>query len=98
MLTMSCPPQLPRHTKSLLRLVDVLNDLLEKAQSELDDTRHAESSASHNLALLQQPLEDQFEHFNTVFEKADMAEFTTSLDAERDELAVTETSLAAVAA
>ena len=34
--------------------VDALNDLLDKAQTELDDSRHAESSAAHNFALLEQ--------------------------------------------
>ena len=33
-------------------IVDVLNELLDKAQTEFDDTRHAESSAAHNFAVL----------------------------------------------
>ena len=40
-------------------IVDVLNDLMDKAQAQLDETRHAEPSAAHNFALLQQSLEDQ---------------------------------------
>ena len=39
--------------------VDVLNDLLDKAQTLLDVMRHAESSAVHNFALLKHSLEDQ---------------------------------------
>ena len=37
-------------------LVDVLYDLLDKAQTLLDVTRHAESNAVHNFALLNTPL------------------------------------------
>eukprot|EP00450_Noctiluca_scintillans_P037561 CAMPEP_0194549592 /NCGR_PEP_ID=MMETSP0253-20130528/95285_1 /TAXON_ID=2966 /ORGANISM="Noctiluca scintillans" /LENGTH=308 /DNA_ID=CAMNT_0039397023 /DNA_START=76 /DNA_END=1000 /DNA_ORIENTATION=- len=63
-------------------IVDVLNDLLDKAQIELDDTRHTESHAAHNFAMLKQSLEDQLAQLNKALEKAkgDVAEFTTSLD------------------
>ena len=37
----------------------MLNDLLGKAQSELDDTRHAVSNAPHNFAMLEQSHEDR---------------------------------------
>ena len=40
-------------------IADVLSDSLDKAQTELDDTRHAESNAAHNFSMLQQALEDQ---------------------------------------
>ena len=40
-------------------------------------------------------LEDQLAHFNKALEKADVAEFTTSLDVGRDALAEAEKSLAA---
>ena len=36
--------------------VDVPNDLLDKAQTLLDVTRHAESNAVHNFALLKHSL------------------------------------------
>ena len=34
-------------------IVDVLSGLLDKAQSEFDDTCHAESNAAHNFSMLQ---------------------------------------------
>ena len=36
--------------------MDVFSDLLDKAQTELDDNRHAESNAAHNFSMLQQSL------------------------------------------
>ena len=61
-------------------IVDVLNDLLDKAQTELDDTRHAESNAAHNFAMLKQSLQDQLTQDNKALEKAktDKAEFSTA--------------------
>ena len=40
-------------------IVDARNDLMDKAQTQLDETRHAESNAAHNFPLLRQSLEDQ---------------------------------------
>ena len=40
-------------------IVDVLRDLMDKAQTQLDETCHAESNDAHNFALLRQSLEDQ---------------------------------------
>ena len=37
-------------------VVVVLSDLLDKAQTELDDTCHAESNAAHSFSMLQQSL------------------------------------------
>ena len=81
-------------------IIDVLNDLLGKAQSKLDDTRHAESHAAHNFARLKQSLEDQLAQDNKVLEKAktDNAEFATSLEAEKPDLAEAEKSLASLEA
>ena len=45
-------------------IVDVLSDLLDQAQTELDDTLHAESNAAHNFSMFQQSLEDQFAQLN----------------------------------
>ena len=45
-------------------IVVVLSDLFDKAQTELDDTRHAESNAAHNFSMLQQSLEDQLAQLN----------------------------------
>jgi len=40
-------------------IVDVLEDLKEKAEAELADARKAESSAKHNYGMMKQSLEDQ---------------------------------------
>jgi len=40
-------------------IVDVLDDLKEKAEEELGDLRKAEGGAKHNYAMLKQSLEDQ---------------------------------------
>merc|ERR1719407_419586 len=40
-------------------IVDVLEDLKEKAEGELADARKAESSAKHNYEMMKQSLEDQ---------------------------------------
>merc|ERR1719478_744371 len=40
-------------------IIDVLEDLKEKAESELADARKAESSAKHNYNMMKQSLEDQ---------------------------------------
>jgi len=40
-------------------IVDVLEDLKEKAEGELAEARKAESSAAHNYAMMKQSLEDQ---------------------------------------
>merc|ERR1719473_2515702 len=52
-------------------IVDVLDDMKGKAESELDDLRKAETSAKHNFNMLRQSLEDQI--------KAD----TTDMDQEK---------------
>merc|ERR1719487_188380 len=40
-------------------IVDLLDDLKEKAEEELADVRKAESGAKHNYQMLKQSLEDQ---------------------------------------
>merc|ERR1719478_180851 len=40
-------------------IVDLLEDLKEKAEGELGDARKAESSAKHNFGMMKQSLEDQ---------------------------------------
>jgi len=40
-------------------IVDVLEDMKEKAESELDELRKAEGNAKHNFNMLKQSLEDQ---------------------------------------
>lgn len=59
-------------------IVDVLNDMKDKASSELDDLRKGETSAKHNFNMLRQSLEDQI--------KAD----TTDMDQEKSAKAAAE--------
>merc|ERR1719434_663912 len=40
-------------------IIDTLEDLLEKAQSQLSDSRKKETEATHNYEMLKQSLEDQ---------------------------------------
>lgn len=40
-------------------IVDVLQDLLEKAETQLDDSRKKETASSHNFEMLKQSLEDE---------------------------------------
>lgn len=55
-------------------MVDVLNDFLGKTQTDLDDTRHAESNAARNFAVLRQSLQDQLA-LDKSLEKATTAKF-----------------------
>merc|ERR1719498_993913 len=45
-------------------IVDVLEDLKEKAEGELSDARKAESNAKHNYNMMKQSLEDQMANDN----------------------------------
>merc|ERR1719420_2086324 len=51
-------------------IVDVLNDLLEKAEGELGDARKAESNAQHNYDMLKQELDDSIKFGTRDMEKA----------------------------
>ena len=53
--------------------------LLDKAQSLLDVTRHAESNAVHNFALLKHSLEDQLTQDNKALTKAKADKFGVCL-------------------
>ena len=64
----------------------MLNGLLDKAQTELGDTRHSESNAAHNFVMLRQSLEDQFAQLNKGLEKAKANE--ASLEAEKSSTAL----------
>ena len=81
-------------------IVDVLNDLLDKAEAQLDEIRHAELNVAHNCPLLKQSLEEQLAQDNKALEKAkaDRTEFSTSLAAEKADLQEAEKSLVAVQA
>ena len=72
--------------------------LLDKAQTELDDTRR-ESDAAQTFAMIGHSLEKQLAQDNKALERArtDKAESTTALEAENADLADDE-SLAAVVA
>ena len=59
---------MPSHSSNI---VDVLSDFLDKAQTELDDTRHAESNVAHNFSMLQQSLEDQLAQLNRAFHESE---------------------------
>merc|ERR1719420_2010500 len=51
-------------------IVDVLNDLLEKAEGELADARKAESNAQHDYDLLKQDLDDSIKFGTRDLDKA----------------------------
>merc|ERR1719171_1439172 len=60
------PAQYKTHSTSI---VEVLEDLKEKAEAELADLRKAETNAQHNFDMLKQSLEDQ-----GAFDKKNLAE------------------------
>jgi len=51
-------------------IVDTLEDLLEKAESQLDASRKKEVSASHNYNMLKQSLEDEISYANKELDEA----------------------------
>ena len=66
-------------------IVDVSKDLVDEAQTQLDETRHAESSAAHNFALLQQSLDAQSTQDNMALSQveADSSESAQAFRRER---------------
>jgi len=52
-------PSAATYTSHSSNIIDVLEDLKEKAEEELADLRKAESSTKHSYAMLKQSLEDQ---------------------------------------
>merc|ERR1719277_2844377 len=54
-------------------IVEVLEDLLEKAQSQLSTARHAEESAMHNFQMLKQSLEDEMKFATKNMDEAKQA-------------------------
>jgi hypothetical protein len=46
-------------------IIDTLEGLLEKAQTELSDARNKEETAAHNFAMLEQSLKDQIKFSNS---------------------------------
>merc|ERR1719420_324864 len=59
-------------------IVDVLNDLLEKAEGELADARKAESNAQHNYDLLKQDLDDSIKFGGRDMDKAKKSKAATA--------------------
>ena len=58
------------HGADSSNIMDVFSDFLDKAQTEVDDNRHAESNTAHNISMIQQSLEDQLAQLNRALMKA----------------------------
>ena len=63
----------------------MLTELLDKAQTELDDARYAVTNVAHNFAMLTQSIEDQLAQAKKALEKdkADKSELATALVVEK---------------
>lgn len=72
-------------------ILDVLDDLLDKAQTQLSDARKKEEEAMHNFAMLEQSLKDSMMNGNK-----DMDEAKTSLAKNGEEKSGAEGELSAV--
>jgi hypothetical protein len=77
-------------------IIDTLDELLEKAQSQLEDAQHKEVTATHNFQMLKQSLDDQIK-----YSKKEMADSKKNLASSEQhkaiaqgDLAVTSTDLA----
>jgi len=81
------------HSTSIL---DVIEDLKEKAEVELSDLRKAEQSATHNFEMLKQSLTDSIEADDKRLSesKASKASFSESKASAEGDLAVTSKALA----
>jgi len=77
-------------------IVDVLEDLREKAEQQLSDLRKAETNAKHNFAMLKQSLSDQIAADNKDLEdeKADKAAASESKATAEGDLLATKKDLA----
>merc|ERR1719247_3570411 len=71
-------------------IVDVLEDMKDKAEGELADARKAETTAKHNYDMLKQSLEDQIQA-----DTSDKAEATTTKTESEGTKATAEGELAA---
>jgi len=69
-------------------IVDTLEDLLEKAESQLDETRKKETKAKHDYEMLKQSLEDEMK-----FATKDMDEAKKGIAAASEKLSVAEGEL-----
>merc|ERR1719272_1995607 len=70
-------------------IVDVLNDMKDKAEAELSEARKAESNTQHNFDMLKQSLTDEVAASNHEMaeSKADLAEATETQAAAEGDLA-----------
>merc|ERR1719321_893529 len=77
-------------------IVDVLNDMKEKAEGELSELRKAETNSKHNYDMLKQSLTDSIAAATHEMDeaKSDMAEATETKAVAEGELTVTEKDLA----
>jgi peptidoglycan hydrolase CwlO-like protein len=77
-------------------IVDVLEDMKEKAEGQLSDLRKAETNTKHNFEMLKQSLEDQMAADNKSLneEKANMAADSESKAGAEGDLEVTKKALA----
>jgi len=82
------------HSKSI---VEVLEDLLDKAQSQLSDAQKQEMVARHNFEMVKQSLEDEMKYAGQEMSKAkaDLAASGESKAAASSDLAMTEKDLEA---
>merc|ERR1719311_1289302 len=98
-LTVGAPAAAVYESKSG-SIVDVLEDMKDKADSELDELRKAEGNAKHNFNMLKQSLDDQIAADTTDLDQEKAAKATseeTKATAEGD-LAITNKDLAAAQA
>jgi len=77
-------------------IVDVLNDMKEKAEAQLSDERKAEKNTQHNYDMLKQSITDEIAAADTEMAEAkqNMEEATETKAAAEGDLAVTEKDLA----
>ena len=67
-------PWAAAHASLSSDIVDVIKDLMDNAQTQLDDTPHAESNAAYNFALFGQSLEELTQD-NKAITKANKSDF-----------------------
>jgi chromosome segregation ATPase len=81
------------HSRSI---IDVLEDLREKAETQLSEARKEESNAQHNYNMLKQSLEDQIAADNKEFGEAKSTKYTANevKATSEGDLAVTQKDLA----
>merc|ERR1719225_605801 len=66
----AAPPAAAVYASKSGSIVDTLEDLLEKAETQLGDLRKKEVAATHNYEMLKQSLEDEISFANQNMEDA----------------------------